>query len=272
MNGELGRVYGKEQNNGYNAKAFIGKASYELNPSWKFGLDMGHISGDRGKQNDKFEALYLHPNYQIAHLMFRYNTHAIAANTGENIFDSYMTNVNFTKIVATYRTNKWVWNMGLIWANAVETAKNGSEAFHHGRNFAYKAQEDQSDSYGFEIDLDFTYEWNSNVSVLGSLGYHFVGDYYKHDNRPDTSGAGPRECLCGPAANNRSFLVTAHPLGDLGSRLPRRSLRRAISTPQSLLVVSYQSHPRGWQLPYSKRNFLGVRQLPFLVTAQIPMG
>ena len=188
LDGELGHVYGPTENNGYNAKAFIGKATYELNPSWKLGIDMGHISGDQGKKSPNFEALYLHPNYQIAHLMFRYNIHAVDADKEENIFDSYMTNMSFTKLKATYQTDKWVWNIGLIWAKASKTAQAGAEAFHHERNIAYRAVEDQSDDYGFEIDLDFKYEWNSNVSVLGLLGYHFVGDYYQHDNRPETAG------------------------------------------------------------------------------------
>ena len=187
MDGSLGRVYGRGENNGYNARAFIGKASYELDSAWKLGVDMGYISGDQGRQNGKFEALYLHPSYQIAHLMFRYNIHAIDGNNEESIFDSYMTNARFTKLMATYRANKWLWNIGLVWASAGETAKSGSGAFYHERNIAYTARGDQSDDYGFEIDLDFKYEWNSNVSILGSLGYHFVGDYYKYDGRPDTS-------------------------------------------------------------------------------------
>lgn len=185
MDGKLGQVYSTEKTNGYNAKAFIGKASYELNPSWKLGLDIGHISGDQGEQNSKFEALYLHPNYQIAHLMFRYNLHAINSANEKNIFDSYMTNMTYTKLMASYRIDKWLWNLALIWASAIETAQAETPAFHHEKNETYRAEEDQGDSYGFEIDLDFKYEWNSNVSILGSLGYHFVGDYYQHDNDPN---------------------------------------------------------------------------------------
>ena len=194
MDGELGRVFSKEEvkASGYSARAFIGKASYELNPSWKFNIDMGYISGDKGNSS-KFEALYLHPNYQIAHLMFRYNLYAINSANEENIFDSYMTNMTYAKFMATYRTNKWFWNIGLIWAKAAETAQKGSSAFHHERNKVYvgeKIKENQNSNYGFEIDLDFKYEWNSNVSILGLFGYHFIGDYYKYDNDLETPNTG----------------------------------------------------------------------------------
>lgn len=183
MDGKLGHVYGENEDNGYNAKAFVGKASYELNPSWKLGLDLGNVSGDQGKKSSNFEALYLHPNYHIAHLMFRYNMHAVDKN--ESIFDSYITNANFTKFSATYHKGKWIWNMAFIWATATETAEGGSEAFNHERNVIYKAEGTQDSSYGSEIDLDFEYKWNSNVSILGSLGYHFVGDYYKYGTNSD---------------------------------------------------------------------------------------
>ncbi|MCY4645144.1 MAG: hypothetical protein OXB88_11050 [Bacteriovoracales bacterium] len=181
IDGDLGQVYGAGESNTYDAKAFIGKASYELNHSWNIALDMGHISGDRGRQTQAFEALYLHPNYQVAHLMFRYNMHAVRdKKKEENIFDSYMTNMNFAKILASYKADKWVFNMGLIWASAIETARSGQEAFHHERNTPFSAGGDQSNDYGFELDLDFEYKWNSNISLLGSMGYHFVGDYYAY--------------------------------------------------------------------------------------------
>ena len=43
------------------------------------------------------------------------------------------------------------------------------------------------------------------------------------------------------------ILVTTRPFGDLCTQLPRRFLRRTLGTPQSLLVVSYKSHPK-WRV------------------------
>jgi len=33
-----------------------------------------------------------------------------------------------------------------------------------------------------ELDLGFTYKWNSEVHLGGSLGYLFTGDYYAYTN------------------------------------------------------------------------------------------
>ena len=52
--------------------AYILETKYDLNPKWDIGIKVGQVSGDDGDSN-KFEALYLHPNYHIADLMFRYN-------------------------------------------------------------------------------------------------------------------------------------------------------------------------------------------------------
>ena len=182
LDGELGEVYSEDSSNGYEARGIIGKATYEFNSSWKFGLDIGHLSGDNAQQDSNFQALYLHPSYHIAHLMFRYNMYAINGDNEENIFDSSVTNAMFTRLLATYRKDKWLWNFAFVWARANETAQDGIKAFHHERNIAFSADGDQSSDYGFELDVDFQYNWNSNVSILGSLGYHIVGNYYSFDN------------------------------------------------------------------------------------------
>ena len=163
----------------YDAKAFIGEASYELSPSWKFSLNGGYISGENASTS-KFEGMYLHPNYHIAHLMFRYNTNALHGGEGESLFDSYMTNATFAKALASYYINQWAWNMSVIWASASEVARGGASAFNHERNKVYSAGTNQKDDYGFEVDLDFVFNWSSDVALLGSFGYHFVGDYYAH--------------------------------------------------------------------------------------------
>lgn len=168
--------------NTYSARALLAKASYELHPTWNLGLGFGYISGEDGQNDNELKALYLHPNYQVANLMFRYNLGGIAGENNESIFDSYMTNVQYIKIMTSYQANQWVWELGFVMANALKVAQEGQSSFHHEKNTFFTASENQEKSYGFEIDLDFIYKWNTDVSVMGSLGYHFVGEYYAFDN------------------------------------------------------------------------------------------
>jgi hypothetical protein len=72
-------------------------------------------------------------------------------------------------------------------ANAMETAKNGKDAYHHEENYRFAANEDQKDDYGYEFDLGFDYQWNPNVKISGFLAYWLVGDYYAFDNDANDS-------------------------------------------------------------------------------------
>ena len=196
MQGNLGRAYADGSKNSpneivdYNARGFVGRASYTHSSAWDFQLDAGYLSGNTGDENSDFKALYLHPNYHIAHLMFRYNLYAVEDSYQESLFDSYMTNATYAKLLTTYHVDKWSFNLGLIWANALETTEANSSAFfdHETNRRITKGSEpfeSQGQGYGFEVDLDFDYQWNSNISIQGLLGYHFVGDYYQFDQSRD---------------------------------------------------------------------------------------
>lgn len=180
--GEFGDVYqdgsGKSK---LAANAYIVEAKYELNPKWDVGANLGQIDGDKGNSG-KFEALYLHPNYQIADLMFRYNAAAFTEG-GRSIFDSSMVNTRFLKLYGNYKTDKWVWKSALIMAKAMETAKaSDSRAYHHEESYSFTPNADQDDDLGFEIDFGFDYKWNPNVTISGYYGYWKVGDYYAFSN------------------------------------------------------------------------------------------
>ncbi len=190
LEGELGNVYTEadmaayaSRVSDYKARAFLTEMKYEFNPKWTAQINAGSITGDNGpSKSPQFQALYLHPNYQIANLLFRYNLYAVNGNNNVNIYDSYMTNTNFLKLMAQYSTDKWVWKLAFIWAKANETASVGNTSFNHQTNKTFLAVSDQNEDLGYELDLNFEYEWNTNVSIVGALGYHFVGDYFKFTN------------------------------------------------------------------------------------------
>lgn len=179
MTGDYGNVLGTG-NSKIAASAYILDAQYDLSPKWELGLKAGQVSGDKAGSK-KFEASYLHPNFQIAELMFRYYYPGFTEG-GRNVFNSPISNAQFARLHGTYKTDKWNWKAAFIFANAMETAKAGKLSYQHERNYAFQANHKQSKDLGFELDLGFDYLWNPNVMISGYYGYWFVGDYYAFTN------------------------------------------------------------------------------------------
>lgn len=181
QSGDYGDVYGGEESK-LSGQAYVVDLKYDLNPNWDIGIIAGQVSGDKG-DSGKFEATYLHPNYHIADLMFRYNYNAFDQG-GKSIFDSSITNARFFKFHGNYKTDKWTWKGAFVFATAMETAEAGKNAYHHEENYRFASTQKQSDDYGYEIDFGFDYRWNPNVTISGYYGYWFVGDYYAFTNDP----------------------------------------------------------------------------------------
>ena len=180
QSGDYGNVYNDSTNAKLAANAYILEAKYELNPKWDLGFTGGQVSGTQGNSG-KFEAAYLHPNYQIADLMFKYN-YAAFTEGGRSVFDSSITNTRFYKINGHYKTDKWLWKGALIMASALETSSGSGQAYHHEESYSYTSKQKQSNNLGYELDFGFDYKWNPNVTVSGYYGYWKVGDYYAFTN------------------------------------------------------------------------------------------
>jgi len=186
MSGEIGTLYSSAfGKTNYKAKAIILESVYNVNNSWNIGFNAGKVSGHSGVQSS-YSAMYLHPNYQIAELMFRYNMQAIS-DTSQNVYDSYITNALYWKLFFEYSSGKWVWNAAIIGATAEETAVATKKAYNHLTNKIFTANTTQDDNLGIELDLGFNYKWNNEVTINSSLGYHKVGDYYSFSNEAGVS-------------------------------------------------------------------------------------
>lgn len=183
LSDNLGSLLGGGTETKVKSNAFILESKYEINNSWSINLKGGQVSGNPSGPNS-FEAMYLNPNYQVANLLFRYNLRAVSNPNNINVYDSYITNATYFRVGGTYSTEKWQWDLGVIYAKANEVAKNGATAFNHEKNFRFTAAQDQSDDLGLEVDLDFNYQWNNEISIGGSAGYLFTGDYYSFTNDP----------------------------------------------------------------------------------------
>ena len=190
VTGSIGKIFSSSSSADFNSKAILVEAEYKYNNKWTFGATIGSIDGEDGN-TDEFNAFYLHPNYQIANILFRYNFSAVKNSDTQSIYDSYITNAQFVKLYANYTMDNWFWDIGFIYANAIETAKSGKAAYNHTnhRTFTTVNSLNQDKSMGFEIDAGFTYLWNNEIKIGSSLGYSVPGDYYAFTNNSSDSVA-----------------------------------------------------------------------------------
>ncbi len=181
LRGKLGNPADDQVPVKYRARAFIVESSYELNSNWKLGALFGNVSGHNGGTRE-YEAMYLNPNYQVANILFRYNMMAVADPDNYNIYDSYITNTKYLVIRGDYSSDLWVWRNSLIYAVANQAAKAGGEAYNHTKNKHFTATQNQSDKLGVEVDTGFDYRWNKEITLGGTFGYLFTGDYFAFTN------------------------------------------------------------------------------------------
>tara|TARA_Y100000768_G_scaffold388866_1_gene388064 strand:+ start:1415 stop:2821 length:1407 start_codon:yes stop_codon:yes gene_type:complete len=184
MSGEVGGAYGTDDAD-FDANAYILETKYQINTKWNVGLNAGMVKGDNG-DTDSFEGLYLHPNYQLAQIMYRYNYYGFN-NNDYNVFDSSIVNSTYAQLFAHYKKGEWGWKLSALWAKADQTAKEGESYYNHAKRALSDAvaTEDQSDDLGYEFDVAFEYQWNPSVMFSGFLGYHVVGDYYAFSDDED---------------------------------------------------------------------------------------
>ena len=186
MSGSAGNAF-NTGNADIDSTAVIFESKYELSKKWNVGLNAGFTSGDDGSSSNSFEGMYLHPNYQISEVMFRYNYHGFNDANTYNIYRSSIVNSTYAQLYADYKSGEWTWKMSLLWARANEVAEAGRDFYNHARGTAgTPAVTDQENDLGWEADLSFEYQWNPSVNFSGFLGYHSVGDFYAFSN--DTAG------------------------------------------------------------------------------------
>lgn len=180
LSGEYGHVYDASTKSKISSNSIITEFVWNASSRWDFGLNAGQVGGDKGSSN-KFEATYLHPNYQIAELMFRYN-YAAFNEGSKSVFDSGIANARYAKVYGNYKTDRWTWKAAFIFANAMEAAKSGRQAYHHEENYRFNSTQNQSNKLGYELDLGFDFLWNPNMTLSGFIAYWGVGDYYSFTN------------------------------------------------------------------------------------------
>ncbi len=182
MTGNAGNIYTAVDKQNYQTTSVLADLKYEKSKKWLFGLLVGSVKGDDATSDD-FGATYLHPNFQIAELMFKYNLSAVAGTSaGSTLYDSSISNAKFAKLYSSYYTNNWTLNFALIMAKADQVASAGDPWWNHeAQAYVNAAGGDQSDDMGVEFDFSFDYNWNTSTVFSGYFGYHNVGEYYAYD-------------------------------------------------------------------------------------------
>ena len=185
FDGDLGNFRNISGSTKYHTVAGILNLEYKFSYPFKMGLDLGFVPGDNPNDSD-FTSMYLHPNFHIANILFRYNQAAISNNTTGNVWDTYVVNTNYLRLYFEYTTEKWLLNLAGIFAKADKVATSGGKYVVYERNTApiqvNAGVADQSKSLGTEIDFNFDYSWNEEVKIGGELGYLLTGDYYGFNN------------------------------------------------------------------------------------------
>ena len=180
LSGEINNLYGTG-NADFDSNAYIVETKYNLNSKWNLGLNAGIVKGDDGTTNS-FEGMYLNPNYKKSLIMYNYNQHALMDGT-KDVYNSSIVNSTYTQLFAHYRSDEWTWKMSFLWATANEVAKTGDAYYDHDyRQKVTTIVADQSDELGYEFDLSFDYQWNTNIIFSGMMAYHVVGDFYAFKN------------------------------------------------------------------------------------------
>jgi hypothetical protein len=181
LTGEVNNLYGTTDAD-FDANAYILESTYKLNPKWNIGLNAGLVKGDDATTGS-FEGMYLNPNYQLGKVMFKYNYHGFNKASQYDVFNSSIVNTTYAQLFAHYTSGEWTWKLSALWAKANEVASKGEDFYDHENNAVVtNANDDQSDDLGYELDIEFDYQWNPTVVFSGHLGYHFVGDYYSFQN------------------------------------------------------------------------------------------
>lgn len=180
LSGEVGNTYGTGDAD-FDTNAYILETTYKLNNKWNMGINAGMVKGDDGTTNS-FEGMYLHPNYQVGEIMYRYNYYGFNDANNYNIFNSAISNSTYAKLFFHYEKGEWRWKLSALWAKANQVAETNKQFYNHAKKKLVTATQDQADDLGYEFDISFEYQWNPQVEFSGFVGYHVVGDYYAFSN------------------------------------------------------------------------------------------
>jgi len=183
----------------YSTLALAAEADWEISDSWSLLTRAGRAPGQPnladGATPSEYKIFYFHPNYNIGTILFNYQLANLAGVNATNnpafgeqdlrsLYDNPIANANYVGVNGAYRTDKWTFNAGLIYAAAAESATAGQKFFNvWDRKFSDTvAVRDQSKSLGVEVDTSADFQWDDNFQFGVGLAFFFPGAFYSFSN------------------------------------------------------------------------------------------
>ncbi len=172
----------------YSSYALAGEGKASLGENWQFSLKAGKVPGQPAGATDRYKAVYLNPNYRVGMILFGYGLQNLGvANVSQDAFYSPVTNANYLNVGGQYVSGKWTFRGNWLMASAAETAGAGGSYFDQwtrqtqATNTATTAQES---SYGWEMDVGASLQWDDNVEFKADAGLFAPGGFYKFSANP----------------------------------------------------------------------------------------
>lgn len=199
--GEVPIASGKVSGMPYSTFALATELTWKPNDTWETHVKAGHAPGQNNTAAstfDRYRAFYFHPNYRLGLIMFNYQFANFAGSPGGNTqnnpaanpgglqspYDNPIVNANYFHIGETVHTDKWSFNLGWVYARALQTAETGQFFLNTAKkrisNVA--AVSNQSNSLGWELDGGASFQWDEYFTFRWDFGFFFPGDYWKFSN------------------------------------------------------------------------------------------
>jgi hypothetical protein len=182
VSGDIGDV-GKtgQTSTTISAQTYIVDLNYKLNPKWNVGLLSGFVSGDDAS-SDSFEGMFLHPNFNIAQILYRYDYNAFNNESNTNIFDASISNSTFLSSMQIIKQQPMDGTLPLLQRQLIRWRKTVVSFMIMKAIHFMTANGDQAGNLGLEFDAEFNYFWNPSITVSGFLAYLQTGDYFAFTN------------------------------------------------------------------------------------------
>jgi hypothetical protein len=196
--GDVMDINGVGSRNTYSATAFILEGALKFD-TWRHSLKAGSVPGQEsattGNRGKNFGALSLHRSYKLGQIMFGYNLgsfgganpDAIPGDTTVNRasvspYDAAITNARYLMLSSEKNWEQWGMNIGLVWAQANQTAVTGRDAFNHRTRNWFTSVTQQGSNLGIEAGFGTRYRWDDNISFGSDISVLFPGSYFKYLN------------------------------------------------------------------------------------------
>jgi len=173
MSGTLGAAQ-------YGSYALAVESKYTLNEAWQFSARAGKVPGQPAGSSDNYKAVFLNPNYRLGMILFGYQLQNLGSASRE-AFYSPITNANYLHLGGQYATGKWQLRGSWLLASATEVAGASGQYFNQWTRTTRTSTSGvaQESSYGWELDLGGTLQWDDNLEFRVDGGMFAPGGFYK---------------------------------------------------------------------------------------------